>query len=110
MLVYRTNYRELIPLIPSREAATCTATQELPIILWNQEVNCRLRKGPPLVPVLSQINPLHSISYYISKIHFNSIHSPTFWSLFRPSFPIIIPYALLLTHVRATVALVALHV
>jgi hypothetical protein len=29
---------------------------------------------------LSQINPVHTIPSYFSKIHFNIVHSPTWWS------------------------------
>jgi hypothetical protein len=30
--------------------------------------------------ILSHINPIHTISSYISKIHLNIVHAPTFWS------------------------------
>jgi hypothetical protein len=35
---------------------------------------------PLLVPILSQINPIHPIPSYLSKIHFNIVHPPTSWS------------------------------
>jgi hypothetical protein len=80
----------LMELSPSGEAANCAATQELPSILWNPEVHYRVHKSPPLVPILSQINPFHTMSSYLYKIHFNIVHPPTScssqWSLsFCPS-------------------------
>jgi hypothetical protein len=29
---------------------------------------------------LMQINPVHIIPSYLTKIHFNIVHPPTFWS------------------------------
>jgi hypothetical protein len=49
-------------LSPSWRAANFAATQELPSILWNPNVQHRVHKSPPQVPILSHINPIHTIS------------------------------------------------
>jgi hypothetical protein len=59
----------LMKLSSSREAANCAATQELPSILWNLKVHYRVHMSPPLVPILSQINQIHTIPTYLSKIN-----------------------------------------
>jgi hypothetical protein len=52
---------------PSRGAANCAATQELPSNLWNPKLQYRVHKSPPLVPILSHISPIHTIQTYLSK-------------------------------------------
>ena len=44
---------------PSREANSSSAYQQIPSILWNPSVLCS-----PLVPILSQKNPMHAIPSY----------------------------------------------
>jgi hypothetical protein len=72
----------LTELSPSWEAANCAAAQELPSILWNPKAHYRVHKSPPLVPILSQLNSIHNIPSYLSKIQFSIVPLPTSWSSF----------------------------
>jgi hypothetical protein len=75
----------------------------LPTILWNPKFQYRVHKSTPLVPILSHVHSVQSIPSYLSKIHFNIVHPPTFWSsqwlFWLPhQYPICIP----LLPIRAT--------
>ena len=50
---------------PATEASRFSASQEIPRILWNPKVH----KSLPLVPIRSQINPVHASLSYFLKIH-----------------------------------------
>jgi hypothetical protein len=92
-------------LSPSWEAADCAATQEFPGILWNPKVRYRIQKSLPLVPILSQIDPIHTIPSYLSKMHFNIVHLRTFGlpsGLFPSGILTNILYAFLFSPIHAT--------
>jgi hypothetical protein len=70
------------PFLRSRQLRSHS---RVPSILRNPTVHYRIHKSHTLVPVLSQINSIHNIPVYLSKIHFNIVHPPTSlspqWSL-----------------------------
>ena len=47
---------------PSLEANSSLASQETTRILWNPKIHSRVHENPPLFSVLSQINPVHTLS------------------------------------------------
>jgi hypothetical protein len=67
-------------LSPSGGAANSAASQEFPSILWNPKVFYRVHKSLPIVSVLSQIDPVHTIPCYLSKIQLNIVNLSTSWS------------------------------
>jgi hypothetical protein len=87
---------------PSWEAASCTATLEFPNILWNPMVHNRIHKKTPLVPILRQINAVHTTPSYLRYILILSSHLrlglPS--GIFTSCFPTKILYPFLFSPMR----------
>jgi hypothetical protein len=86
-----------VGLVPSWEANS-RPVRQIPRLLWNPNVHCHVHKSPPQDPVLSQMNPVHTITLQFSEFFltlFSYLHPGLTRSLFRSSFPTRIQYAFL---------------
>jgi hypothetical protein len=91
----------VMQLSASWEVNSCAATEELPNILWSPKVHYSVHKSPPLIPILSQINPIYTTISHLSSFLILSAHLclglPS--GLFHSSFPTnILPAFLIFLH------------
>ena len=90
---------------PTWEANWFTASQEIPLFLCYPKMHYRIQKCPSPVPILSQLDPVHTLTTHFLKIYLNIILSSapgsSQWSL-SSSFPTKTLYRTLPSPTRGT--------
>jgi hypothetical protein len=88
---------------PSWEVDSHWASQEISRLLWNQKVHYRVHKNLPLVPILSQMNPVHALPHpkIYSSVTFPYTRTSSMWCLIpmraaRPAYPIFFDFITLI--------------
>ena len=61
-----------------------------------ESVQCHIHKGTPVIPILSEINPIPCIDTYLFKIHSNIV-LPSCLGLLKGLLPVGIPVKILKT-------------
>ena len=90
---------------PSWEANRFSASQEIPFILWNPKIHNRTHKCPPPVPILSQLDPVHTpfpTSWRSVLILSSHLRLCLASGIVPSGFPNKTLYTPLLSHIRAT--------
>jgi hypothetical protein len=63
----------IIDQSPSWEGNSHSSSQEIPFLLWNPKIRYSVQKGPPLVPIVNQMHPVHTLPPHFPTIHSNII-------------------------------------
>jgi len=71
-IILKPDYMEQSP----SKASSCSASQEIPCLLWNPKGHYCVHKSLLLVPILNQMTTVHTSPPYFPRIHTNIIYMP----------------------------------